>query len=297
MSRSRSAPALLRALRVLGAVLLFVMAAIHLFVWLEGYRDIEWIGPLFLLNVVAGVLLGLAVLVTPRWWLTPVAVLGALLQAGTLGGLMLSRCRVGIFGFLESTSATLFWPSVFVEVAGAAVLAELAAGGAHPVAAGHRSARPGLHGLMRTRGDGGESGLRALYDAHALALLGYAVRLCDGDRARAEDLVQETLVRAWRHLDVLDPSAARCGRGCSPSRSTWPSTPTGPGGPGRPRWGRRRSRPCRPGRARGHPRPDRRHGRPRVAVAGAPGGDRRDVLPGADASRRRPGCSGSRRAP
>jgi RNA polymerase sigma-70 factor, ECF subfamily len=61
---------------------------------------------------------------------------------------------------------------------------------------------------MMTRGDGGESGLRALYDAHALVLLSYAVRLCDGDRARAEDLVQETLVRAWRHLDLLDPSAA-----------------------------------------------------------------------------------------
>jgi RNA polymerase sigma-70 factor, ECF subfamily len=61
---------------------------------------------------------------------------------------------------------------------------------------------------MRTRGDGGESGLRALYDAHAMALLGYALRLCGGDRARAEDLVQETLVRAWRHLDVLEPTAA-----------------------------------------------------------------------------------------
>jgi RNA polymerase sigma-70 factor (ECF subfamily) len=62
---------------------------------------------------------------------------------------------------------------------------------------------------MRFRGgETRERDLRALYDAHAFALLGYAVRLCDGDRAQAEDLVQETLVRAWRHLDRLDPSAA-----------------------------------------------------------------------------------------
>ncbi|HEX2073332.1 MAG TPA: sigma-70 family RNA polymerase sigma factor [Geodermatophilus sp.] len=57
-------------------------------------------------------------------------------------------------------------------------------------------------------GGTGERSLRALYDAHAPALLAYALRLCDGDRARAEDLVQETLVRAWRHLDALDPAAA-----------------------------------------------------------------------------------------
>jgi RNA polymerase sigma-70 factor (ECF subfamily) len=62
---------------------------------------------------------------------------------------------------------------------------------------------------MRTRGGAtGEESLRALYDAHAFALLGYALRLCDGDRTRAEDLVQETLVRAWRHLDHLDDHAA-----------------------------------------------------------------------------------------
>ncbi|WP_262849976.1 sigma-70 family RNA polymerase sigma factor [Mumia quercus] len=51
-----------------------------------------------------------------------------------------------------------------------------------------------------------EALLRALYDAHAAALWSYTVRLLDGDAARAQDVVQETLVRAWRHPDVLDPS-------------------------------------------------------------------------------------------
>lgn len=49
-----------------------------------------------------------------------------------------------------------------------------------------------------------ETALRELYDAHAGALLAYAIRLTNGDRGRAEDVVQETLVRAWRHRDALD---------------------------------------------------------------------------------------------
>ncbi|MGE2715717.1 sigma-70 family RNA polymerase sigma factor [Mycolicibacterium litorale] len=40
--------------------------------------------------------------------------------------------------------------------------------------------------------------MRVLYDEHAAALWRYALRLT-GDRARAEDVVQETLLRAWRH--------------------------------------------------------------------------------------------------
>jgi len=40
--------------------------------------------------------------------------------------------------------------------------------------------------------------MRVLYDEHAAALWRYALRLT-GDQARAEDVVQETLLRAWRH--------------------------------------------------------------------------------------------------
>jgi RNA polymerase sigma-70 factor (ECF subfamily) len=49
-----------------------------------------------------------------------------------------------------------------------------------------------------------EAALRELYDAHAAALLSYAMRLTNGDRGRAEDIVQDTLVRAWRHPEALD---------------------------------------------------------------------------------------------
>lgn len=49
--------------------------------------------------------------------------------------------------------------------------------------------------------------MRVLYDEHAAALWRYALRLT-GDRSRAEDVVQETLLRAWRHKpDGLHPSA------------------------------------------------------------------------------------------
>ncbi|GAB3852637.1 sigma-70 family RNA polymerase sigma factor [Micromonospora andamanensis] len=47
--------------------------------------------------------------------------------------------------------------------------------------------------------------LRALHDEHAEALYAHALRLVNGDRQRAEDLVQETLLRAWRHPESLDP--------------------------------------------------------------------------------------------
>lgn len=46
--------------------------------------------------------------------------------------------------------------------------------------------------------------MQQLHDEHADALWGYCVRLTGHDRSRAEDVAQETLLRAWRHLDLLD---------------------------------------------------------------------------------------------
>jgi RNA polymerase sigma-70 factor, ECF subfamily len=45
--------------------------------------------------------------------------------------------------------------------------------------------------------------MRVLYDEHAAALWRYALRLT-GDQARAEDVVQETLLRAWQHPEVAE---------------------------------------------------------------------------------------------
>ena len=48
--------------------------------------------------------------------------------------------------------------------------------------------------------------MQKLHAEHAEALWGYCARLTGYDRTRAEDVAQETLLRAWRHLDVLDES-------------------------------------------------------------------------------------------
>jgi len=53
--------------------------------------------------------------------------------------------------------------------------------------------------------------LVALHAEHGRRLWSYTLRLAGGDRMRAEDVVQETLIRVWRHPDVLSrpPGAVR----------------------------------------------------------------------------------------
>lgn len=46
--------------------------------------------------------------------------------------------------------------------------------------------------------------IRALHAEHAAALWTYTLHLTRGDRGRAEDIVQETFIRAWRNPGALD---------------------------------------------------------------------------------------------
>ncbi|MFI7604524.1 sigma-70 family RNA polymerase sigma factor [Micromonospora sp. NPDC049366] len=53
--------------------------------------------------------------------------------------------------------------------------------------------------------------LTALHIEHARAVLRFLLVLTHGQRQTAEDLLQETMLRAWRHLDSVptEPDAAR----------------------------------------------------------------------------------------
>lgn len=50
---------------------------------------------------------------------------------------------------------------------------------------------------------------RVLFDEHAGALLAYVQRLMRGDRQLAEDIVQETLLRAWKNADRVPEHSRR----------------------------------------------------------------------------------------
>jgi hypothetical protein len=102
-----------------GSLLLVVSALIHLHLWSTGYRHIPTIGPLFLLQGAAGIVLAVAVAVS-RHVLVTVAAAGFAL--GTIGGLLVS-VEVGLFGFKDSFSAPDARVSLAVEAAAFVVLA------------------------------------------------------------------------------------------------------------------------------------------------------------------------------
>ena len=83
--------------RLVTAAAVLVSAAVHLRPWSQGFRDIAVIGPAFLLNAVAGLVIAVALLAWRHWlpWF-----LAAGFGAATLAAFVVSA-TVGLFGVHE----------------------------------------------------------------------------------------------------------------------------------------------------------------------------------------------------
>ena len=92
---------------MLAAAGVLVSAAVHLKLWLDGFRDISVIGPAFMLNAVGGLVIAV-LLVTWRHWVPLLLALG--FGMSTLGAYLVSA-TVGLFGVHE------VWTGVWVITA------------------------------------------------------------------------------------------------------------------------------------------------------------------------------------
>ncbi len=98
-SRPRTKRTRSTSLRAGAAALLAVISAVHLHLWFAGYRNLNTIGPLFLVAVVAAAVLAVVVLVRIN---TAIAALAVLFAAGTLTANLLSLLLPdGIIRFKE----------------------------------------------------------------------------------------------------------------------------------------------------------------------------------------------------
>ena len=98
--------------RLIAAAAVLVSAYVHLHLWLDGFRHQHVIGPLFMVNVVAGVAIA-ALLVTSRSRLAPFLALG--FGASTLGGFVIAA-QWGLFGLHEKWQGPYVWAAAAAEV-------------------------------------------------------------------------------------------------------------------------------------------------------------------------------------
>jgi predicted lipoprotein with Yx(FWY)xxD motif len=173
--RARARP----VLRLAGGGLLIATGAIHLDLYLTGYRSIPTIGWLFLLQVIAAFGLGVVVLATGDWL---AAAAGAGFALSTLGGYLLSLW-IGLFGFTEVRTTAGIVAGV-IEVAAFAALATLAGLAAAP---GSQAPSGGAGGRLRAGvpGTGVVAASVATVSVAALAVLGASVAAANGPAATA----------------------------------------------------------------------------------------------------------------
>ena len=116
--QSRIARWTVLALTGTGAGFLVWSAVIHLMLWSDGYKDISVIGPLFLVQGIACIVLAVAIVAFR--WLALIAA-GAVAGVATAVGLLLTA-SVGLFGYVESLTVPYAVLSLAVEFTAAFVL-------------------------------------------------------------------------------------------------------------------------------------------------------------------------------
>jgi hypothetical protein len=104
---------------VVGGLLIVWSSYIHFHLWQTiGYRHIPTIGPLFILQSIAGLVLGILVIGVRRIWS---ALLGAGFALSTLIGFLIT-VEHGLFGFRDQWSAPFGDQAFAIEVATIVVL-------------------------------------------------------------------------------------------------------------------------------------------------------------------------------
>jgi predicted lipoprotein with Yx(FWY)xxD motif len=181
------------ALRLAGGGLLLATGAIHLDLYLTGYRSIPAIGGLFLFQVIAAFVLGAAVLASS---VRLAAAAGAVFSLATLGGYLLTLW-IGLFGFKEVRTTAGIAAGV-VEVAAFATLAGLAA---MPAGCG----RAGDRLLDRLRSGVAGAAIAAV-SVVALAVLGASVVAASGPATTAPGALKAVRIGA---VTVLADASGR----------------------------------------------------------------------------------------
>ena len=99
---------------VIGGALLIWSAFIHFHLWSEtdGYRSIPTIGPLFLLQSITALIIGIGVVTIRRLW---AGVIGIGFAMTTIAGFLLS-VAVGLFGFKDSWMAPYAKQAFTIEI-------------------------------------------------------------------------------------------------------------------------------------------------------------------------------------
>jgi hypothetical protein len=120
MQMTASGQGLPRVMRILSAIVLIVIGGIHLFLVFDGVGGT--LGVLFILNAIAGIVLGIGLLALRGGLLRVATVLGLLFTIASLLALVLAL-TVGLFGITETWTFTLVPETVVIDAIGVVLLA------------------------------------------------------------------------------------------------------------------------------------------------------------------------------